>query len=310
MLRAPSMLALLLPLAASLGPLACDQAPARSTLSGWPPGEPVRAGACEFLLQSAALYHSTEWHLEVKVEARNTGPEAVRDAVYLGQGMIFGGLGQAIAGVVAISYAPGGDGLPLWLAAPLAIVLTDLCTYGFHRFVHANRFMWREHGIHHVPDKVNALDVNTAHWLDILLNNVAAQAPMLALGLGPEAIFIATIARGLQTFAIHANVDMRLGGLGHVLMGPEHHRLHHSARVAEAGNYATILTLWDRVFGTFTWAPGRRVERVGVAEPDSFPASHQILASALHPLRWWLGERAASSSPDARRRSVSPRAGR
>ena len=75
--RAPSMLLLL---AASLGPLACDEVPARSILSGWPPGEPVRAGACEFLLQSAALYHSTEWHLEVKVEARNTGPEAVRCA--------------------------------------------------------------------------------------------------------------------------------------------------------------------------------------------------------------------------------------
>lgn len=57
----------------SMGAVACDHVPERSTLGGWPPGEPVLASACEFLLQRAAIYHSTEWHLEVKVVARNTG---------------------------------------------------------------------------------------------------------------------------------------------------------------------------------------------------------------------------------------------
>lgn len=209
--------------------------------------------------------------------------EIVRDGIYLGQGVVFGGLGQLVAGMLAVLFAVGDNGLPLWLAAPLAIVLSDLCTYGFHRFVHTNAFMWREHGIHHVTDKVNTLNANTAHFLDILLNNIAAFGPLLVLGFAPEAVFIATVARTALNFGAHANIDVRLGWLNHIIMGPEHHRLHHSVEVADAGNYATVLTLWDRVFGTFTWAPGRGVARVGVIGRKSFPESHRILASAVHP---------------------------
>ena len=209
--------------------------------------------------------------------------EVVRDGIYLGQGVVFGGLGQLVAGMLAVWFALGDNGLPLWLAAPLAIVLSDLCTYGFHRFVHVNRFMWREHGIHHVTDKVNTLNANTAHFLDILLNNIAAFGPLLVLGFSPEAVFIATVARTALNFGAHANIDVRLGWLNHIIMGPEHHRLHHSVELADAGNYATVLTLWDRVFGTFTWAPGRGVAQVGVSNPESFPASHRILASVAHP---------------------------
>lgn len=211
--------------------------------------------------------------------------EVARDGIYLTQGLIFGGLGQLVAGTAAVLLAGGTNDLPLWLGAPLAIVLTDLCTYGFHRFVHGNRWMWREHGIHHVVDKVNTLNTNTSHFLDILLNNIVALGPLLALGFSPEAVFIATVARAVTSYGSHANIDVRLGWLGHLVMGPEHHRLHHSADLRDAGNYATILTLWDRVFGTFTWSPGRRIARAGVVDADSFPAPRRILASALHPFR-------------------------
>lgn len=211
--------------------------------------------------------------------------EVARDGIYLTQGLIFGGLGQLIAGTAAVLFTAGNNGLPLWLAAPLAIVLADLCFYGFHRMTHINRWLWREHGVHHVVDKVNTLNANTTHFLDILLGNIVVYAPLMALGFGAEAIFIVTVARAMMTFGSHANIDVRLGWLGHVIMGPEHHRLHHSADLREAGNYGTILTLWDRVFGTFTWVPGRHIARAGVVDPDSFPAPHRILASAVHPFR-------------------------
>jgi len=58
-----------------LGLGACDRTPAKASLNGWPPGEPVVAGNCEFLLKTATLYHSTEWHLDVEVLAANVGTE-------------------------------------------------------------------------------------------------------------------------------------------------------------------------------------------------------------------------------------------
>lgn len=64
-------------LVAGAGAGACDQVPARATLSGWPPGEPTNTGSCEFLLKKATVYHSSEWHLDVEIVARNTGLESV-----------------------------------------------------------------------------------------------------------------------------------------------------------------------------------------------------------------------------------------
>lgn len=58
------------------GAAACDKVPAKGTLNGWPPGEPTVAGTCEFRLERAVVYHSSEWHLEVEVEADNVGPKS------------------------------------------------------------------------------------------------------------------------------------------------------------------------------------------------------------------------------------------
>ncbi|MCA9650347.1 MAG: sterol desaturase family protein [Myxococcales bacterium] len=214
-----------------------------------------------------------------------TRRELARDGGYLLIGLVFGGLAQLVAGTLALVLATGDNGLPLWLAAPLALVLADLGTYAFHRRVHRGGFWWKEHGIHHVPTKVNVLNANTTHFLDVTFNTLAAMTPLVLLGFSVEAVFIVNVARVLHNYVSHANADLRLGWLGHLLMGPEHHRLHHGVAPEDAGNYATVVTLWDRVFGTFTWAPGRRPAAVGVSEPEAFPDPQRILPNLAHPFR-------------------------
>lgn len=60
----------------ALGLVACDQAPPpRSSLLGWPPGEPIEIGGCRFVLGKADMWHSTEWHLEVEVSVEGIGAE-------------------------------------------------------------------------------------------------------------------------------------------------------------------------------------------------------------------------------------------
>ena len=211
-----------------------------------------------------------------------TGREVGRDAIYFFLGMFFGGLAQVLTGAAAIALATEDNRLPLWVAAPLAILIMDLCTYGFHRWAHVNGWMWREHGIHHLPGKVNTLNFATAHFLDILFNNIAAYLPLLLMGFSVEAVFIASIARSVQTLGIHANIDVHVGWLGHFIMAPEHHRLHHSADPEEAGNYGTVFTLWDRVFGTYRRQPAP-VAKVGVMNERAFPAPERILACLRHP---------------------------
>ena len=82
---------------------------------------------------------------------------------------------------------------------------------------------------------------------------------------------------------MHANIDVELGWLGYLIMGPAHHRLHHSTVLGEAGNFASAITIWDIVFGTFVYEPGRVPESVGVVSPDTFPSPMHVLRNQLHP---------------------------
>src|SRR5690606_15180733 len=51
-------------------------------------------------------------------------------------------------------------------------------------------------------------------------------------------------------FFIHANVGWRLGWLEHVIASPSFHHWHHSRRDHINRNYASMLPVVDRLFGT------------------------------------------------------------
>jgi sterol desaturase/sphingolipid hydroxylase (fatty acid hydroxylase superfamily) len=67
------------------------------------------------------------------------------------------------------------------------------------------------------------------------------------------------------------------------MLGPEHHRYHHSTKVEESLNFGTATALWDQVFGTFLYRPDECPEKVGVAHPEEFPGEHQLIRSYLSP---------------------------
>jgi len=94
---------------------------------------------------------------------------------------------------------------------------------------------------------------------------------------------IAAYVLTLQSFAVHANVQVALGKLNYLLMTPVHHRLHHSTKLEEAGNFASATTLWDMLFGTFVYEPGLEPARVGVVNPETFPVPTNIVRNQLHP---------------------------
>ena len=52
-----------------------------------------------------------------------------------------------------------------------------------HRLGHANPWLWRLHGVHHVPEKVNVANNGVNHVFDIVLAQSAVQ---LALDRGEQ----------------------------------------------------------------------------------------------------------------------------
>ena len=170
-------------------------------------------------------------------------------------------------------------------AIALAIVLAELVGYWWHRLGHEVATIWRFHSIHHVPEKVNLANNNTVHFVDLFAGNLLSAIPGLVLGLPGEAIAIAMFFGSFQSFFAHINADARLGWLGYVVMGPEHHRCHHSVKIDEALNYSATIALWDQVFGTFLYRPKSAPERVGIQNADQYPDSTQIIGTLLKPFK-------------------------
>ncbi|WP_405638175.1 sterol desaturase family protein [Streptomyces sp. NBC_01178] len=195
------------------------------------------------------------------------------------------GLAQLLVAVAVGLISPVEPTHPLGVEIPGALLAGSLVSYLVHWMGHRNALLWRLHGVHHVPEKVNVANNGVNHVLDVVLAQGLVQLTLALLGFSRPAVLVVGLFVAAQGYFVHANVDVRIGPLNHLLASPEQHRLHHSTDLSEAGHYGSDLACWDHLFGSFTWYPGREPTAVGLHDPASFPATGEILAALLHPWR-------------------------
>lgn len=234
-----------------------------------------------FLIGTIGYLTVLEWLIPYEPAWRPSVGEWGWYGTYFVLTMIGGALSQVPVSAVVGWAAPPHSTLPLWVEIPAALLLGSLANYLMHRWSHTNRWLWRLHGVHHVPDKVNVANNGVNHIVDVLLTQGAVQLSLALAGFSAESVFVVGLFVVAQGYFVHANVDVRIGVLNHVFAGPEQHRLHHSVDLAEAGHYGSDLSVWDHAFGSFTWRPGRRPAVVGLQHPSDFPRTREVIASHL-----------------------------
>ncbi|MGR3637776.1 MAG: sterol desaturase family protein, partial [Shimia sp.] len=76
--------------------------------------------------------------------------------------------------------------------------------------------------------------------------------PLVLIGFSPDVVLGSVIVvLGYQTW-LHTELIGKLGPLEWVLNTPSHHRVHHGSDAKYLDkNYAGILIIWDRMFGSF-----------------------------------------------------------
>jgi len=214
-----------------------------------------------------------------------TAREWGRDGINFLLVFIVGALSQGFVTEVAATMARSTLGLPLLLEAPLTLAAASLVGYAFHRYSHANRWLWMVHGIHHLPLKVNVANNMVVHFIEVFASSVLTQLTLYVLGVSPESALIAGLFVPMHGFFIHANIDARMGWFNYVIACPEGHRMHHSRRFSEAGNFGSDLAIWDTLFGTMTWRPGKVPATLGTDDEANFPSVFNHLGCVLHPLK-------------------------
>jgi sterol desaturase/sphingolipid hydroxylase (fatty acid hydroxylase superfamily) len=111
--------------------------------------------------------------------------------------------------------------------------------------------MWAMHVVHHSSEHYN-LSTALRQPVADALGTTLPYGTLCLLGISPELI---TTARGvnlLYQFWIHTETIDRIGRPEAVLNTPSHHRVHHASDKEYLDkNYAGILIIWDRMFGTY-----------------------------------------------------------
>jgi sterol desaturase/sphingolipid hydroxylase (fatty acid hydroxylase superfamily) len=162
--------------------------------------------------------------------------------------------------------------LPLWANLVLGFVIGEVGFYWGHRWSHEWRWMWRFHRVHHTPQGLDWLINTRAHPLDMIFTRLCGLVPLYAIGLAqPDARgsltgVIVILAGTIWGFFIHANLAWRLGPVEHVIASPRFHHWHHVRSGPINRNYASMLPVLDRVFGTLHLPARGWPEAYGVDE--------------------------------------------
>jgi sterol desaturase/sphingolipid hydroxylase (fatty acid hydroxylase superfamily) len=144
--------------------------------------------------------------------------------------------------------------LDLWLPLRIALfyLLADLGSYWMHRLMHT-RHVWRVHRWHHSSERLYWLSgVRTTIPQQILFNLPTAIAVPILIG-APAWVALAIPIEGIaRNHWMHMNVSWRSNWLEYVFVTPRFHHIHHSTDATQHdGNYGSLLSIWDRLFGTY-----------------------------------------------------------
>jgi len=126
----------------------------------------------------------------------------------------------------------------------------DLSYYWFHRVSHESRVFWASHVVHHSSRHYNLSTALRQTWVPMTYFPFWLWLPLI--GIQPWMVLLAQSWSLIYQFWIHTERIERLPRpFEAILNTPSHHRVHHGANEEYLDkNYAGILIVWDRLFGT------------------------------------------------------------
>ena len=176
-----------------------------------------------------------------------------------------------------------------WSSFVAAFLLLDFLQYATHRCQHAVPFLWRFHALHHSDPDVDVTTSVRHHPIEYLLASGFYWVAIWALDI-PVAVAIIHASTVFAAAAVtHGNTSLpewleRL--LQPVVITLDLHLVHHSVAYDEANaNFGAVLSIWDRLFGTYLRLTRAQQERLvfGVRE---LPRRECLKPSAMLLTPW------------------------
>lgn len=150
-------------------------------------------------------------------------------------------------------------GLPVWLEIVAAVIILDFAIWLQHVLSHKIPILWRVHQMHHSDRDIDVTTGLRFHPIEIGLSMLYKIAWVFLLGPAAVAVVLFEVILNGSAMFNHANVKLPLWLdriIRLVLVTPDMHRVHHSIiRREHDTNYGFAMSIWDRMFGTYTDQP-------------------------------------------------------
>ncbi len=184
------------------------------------------------------------------------------------------------------------DSIALHFVA-MAVVHTFI-NYWAHRILHT-KYLWVIHQVHHSAEHYNVLLPYRHHPVEFIIATLYGAFILGVLGIRPEAVMLWLGINAVYQSMVHSNYDWKWKWVEYVLITPAAHRIHHSTKPAHFNSNLGILSIWDRLFGTYIAPTPEEIIDLGVGQPDQKKYNTDHFLAEIMACFWrWLGLRRAT----------------
>ncbi len=138
----------------------------------------------------------------------------------------------------------------------LAFIIMDMWNYTWHRINHRLPFLWRFHKIHHSDPNMDVTTSVRFHFGEIIISSALRLVVIFLVGIPIWVLIFYDTTLLICTIFHHSNIQLRDKFdklIRVVIVSPNMHKVHHSRiRIETDSNYSSFLTIWDRIFGSFS----------------------------------------------------------
>lgn len=158
--------------------------------------------------------------------------------------------------------------IPLhWSNIVLLFLLQDFLYYWFHRASHQVRWLWASHVVHHSSRLMNFSTAFRQSLTYPISGMWLFWTPLILLGFDVKLVLAVVAVNLAFQFFVHTQYGRHWGWLGLIFNTPAWHRVHHACNPMYIDkNYAGVLVIWDRCFGTFVAEQAEEPCRFGITD--------------------------------------------
>lgn len=168
----------------------------------------------------------------------------------------------------------------------LDLLILDFVIYWWHRANHQFGFLWRFHQVHHLDRHLDTTSGLRFHFGEVLLSAGFRVAVIAALNMPISSVVAFETLLLLASLFHHSNIRLPAPAeavVQRLIITPSIHRVHHHATDADTrSNMGTVLSLWDRLFGTKSRTPDSKDLKIGLEGEPVDPSLPGLIARPVH----------------------------